>query len=147
MKVAFPFYNLDMSYNICKRLRNEFKNDKQKASLAEALKCSYDKIYELLVEEKNEYINISKCLQKEDIKYSNIETNFEYLQQFEACPFIKVVRSQKMKIKAKGRRTNEVDTKMYEKYMTVMDKVEAAVNSMTVESENNNDAEKIDSFK
>lgn len=52
-----------------------------------------------------------------------------------------------MKIKAKGRRTNEVDTKMYEKYMTVMDKVEAAVNSMTVESENNNDAEKIDSFK
>ena len=31
--------------------------------------------------------------------------------------------------------------------MFVMDKVEAAVNSMTVESENNNDAEKIDSFK
>ncbi len=149
MKVAFPFYNLDMSYNICKRLRNEFKNDKQKASLAEALKCSYDKIYELLVEEKNEYINISKCLQKEDIIYSNVETNFEYLQQFGECPFIKVVRSQKMKIKVKvkGRRTNDVDIKMHEKYMFVMDKVEAAVNSMTVESENNNDAEKIDSFK
>ncbi len=142
-KVAFPFYNLDMSYNICKRLRNEFKNDKEKASLAEALKSSYDEIYKFLVEERKGYIEISECLLKEEMVYSNINKNFDYLDQFENCPFIRTVRSQTMKVKnCENLDEIERDKQEHEKYRIVMGKVEELVNSMTVEDESTNDAEK-----
>lgn len=92
LKVAFPFYNLDMSYNICKRLRSKFRNAKTEESLLGAMKMFYGTIAELLEAEKKIYEENCSLLQKEDSSYGNAATNFDYWDNYINCPFIKYIR-------------------------------------------------------
>lgn len=121
-KVAFPFYDLDLSYNICKRLRKEFKNGEVQGNLMEALKVYYGKMVELLGKEKEEYEKSCEALQKEDDIYKSLNRDFDYLKNFEECPFINVILK-------KG-----IDKE-------IMDQVEMLIGNLTVDVELYNDAE------
>ena len=121
-KVAFPFYNLDMSYNICKRLRKKFKNDFVRKSFIEALKDYYGEIIQLLEKEKNEYKICCEALKREDVVYENLERDFELLYNFENCPFINAILKKEI---------NE----------DIMNQVEKNIRNMTIKVEQKNEAE------
>lgn len=53
--IAFPFYDLDLSYNVLKRVRKEFNNSNAANDLPTAMKMFYGKIANLLKEEDDEY--------------------------------------------------------------------------------------------
>ena len=75
----FPFYDLDLSYNVLKRVRNEFKNTSNPApDLSTAMRRFYGKIAELLENEDKKYL---------DLGIENPKFRDKYL----ACPFVKAV--------------------------------------------------------
>lgn len=75
--VAFPFYNLDMSYNIMKRVKNEFKEKviEEKDIVTELIRF-YEYIGKLLKEESTEYI------EEAQFKYGDIFENSPYIEAF-----------------------------------------------------------------
>ena len=77
--IAFPFYNLDMSYNIFKRVKRDYKNT--------------------IIKKENisqELIKFYKCiedaLQKQEKEYKLVD-NFRYTKTFQECPYIKAFKN------------------------------------------------------
>lgn len=119
-KAAFPFYNLDLSYNICKRLRKKFKNDFVKDSFMDALKVFYQEIGNLLSKQKQHYEKIGD--DKKCIVGKYLEREFEYLDNFINCPLINAILNDKI-------------------CKEVMDQVEKHIGKLTFKVEQNNEAE------
>lgn len=92
-QVAFPFYNLDFSYNVCKRMRNKFKNTKTKGTFLQSLKEYYKEIGYILYKEEAEYKKNYAILEQENDIYSKCKKDFNYLENYIECPFIKGILS------------------------------------------------------
>lgn len=116
-QVAFPFYNLDFSYNICKRLRNKFKNSKAQSSFLQSLKVYYEEIKNILEKEKKEYVENYEMLKKENDIYLKYKTNFKYLENYTECPFIKGILSTD--------ENNETTKKLWGKIEKIIDNITA----------------------
>lgn len=65
-EVAFPFYDLDLSYNICKRLRRKFKDEIASDGLYNAMQTYYHEIDSLLEKEQQSF---SKVVRKKYPQY------------------------------------------------------------------------------
>lgn len=80
---AFPFYDLDLSYNVWKRVRRKYRGKYIEAeSILKYIKLIYDEVNECLRAEKEFYFGEGKV------------KNF-YLSNFENCPYIKMVKEVK----------------------------------------------------
>ena len=97
-EVAFPFYNLDFSYNVCKRLRKELKDKASPDGLLSAMKVYYGKIEELLREEQEKY------------KEAGIG-ELPYYKLYVENPDIKVIL------------TKEIDTKVMRQVENILQKI------------------------
>lgn len=97
-EVAFPFYNLDFSYNVCKRLRKELKDKASPDGLWSAMKVYYGKIEELLREEQEKY------------KEAGIG-ELPYYKLYVENPDIKVIL------------TKEIDTKVMRQVENILQKI------------------------
>ena len=86
-EVAFPFYNLDMSYNVYKRVRRDMLS---KARMEEEL---FDVIIDF-------YNLIGEKLENES-EYYQEDAMFRYLEIYNECPYIKAIRKIKEKKKSK----------------------------------------------
>ena len=92
--VAFPYYNLDMSYNIFKRVREYYKNN----TIAEE---------NILKELIGFYQKIDELLKKEEIEYGNSK-NFKYRQIYKECPYIKnLIHKENLETKKKKEKNLE----------------------------------------
>lgn len=77
-EAAFPFYNLDMSYNIFKRLHEKYSGDViEEEELVPGIVRFYEHIEELLEEEQEFYKDFIQP---------------DYLKYFRSCPYIKALK-------------------------------------------------------
>lgn len=80
-EIAFPFYNLDMAYNIIKRVRNEQLGKRiHHKMIFDALYDAYNKIEESLLQEEEAYTKI-------------LETQVPYAGNFVNCPYMLMFRT------------------------------------------------------
>lgn len=78
-EVAFPFYNLDMSYNIWKRARRKFCNQV----------VEEEQVYQAIL---NLLAYIKELLENEERFYNRrIKTSFNYLENFSDCPYVQAI--------------------------------------------------------
>lgn len=81
-EIAFPFYNLDMAYNIIKRVRNEQLGKRiHHKMIPYTLYDTYNKIEESLLQEEKAYIKISETLK---VPYADNFANCPYMLMFRA---------------------------------------------------------------
>lgn len=76
---AFPFYNLDLSYNVLKRARRNLKRENKEI-------ISSDECYEYI---KKVYKEIANELNREDVEFGKIGLKTSYMKTFTSFPFIK----------------------------------------------------------
>lgn len=78
-EAAFPFYNLDMAYNVYKRLRKKYAGTVRKeGELFSSILELYGYIEELLKEEQDYYGELVCC---------------NYMKVFRRCPYIRAIRA------------------------------------------------------
>lgn len=78
-EAALPFYNLDLVYNIMKRVRRKNLSIKR-----------YEDIYEEILKI---YDDISAELRKEKEYYNNVGVDFKYVEYFDENPYIKMFKT------------------------------------------------------
>lgn len=127
-QVAFPFYNLDFSYNVCKRLRNKFKNAKAENSFLQSLKKYYEEIGDILEREQKEYTENYEKLERENEIYAKYQKGFNYFKNYTECPFIKGILD-----------TNDDENKT----KILWGKIERIIDNMTAKTDMENEAGKM----
>lgn len=87
---AFPFYDVDLSYNVIKRVRRELMKENPH-------RISYEKSYEYLCKLYNK---IGDLLKDQEEFYNQLGLDFQYYDSFINCPYIKAFLNPKKYLNA-----------------------------------------------
>ncbi len=85
-EAAFPFYDLDLAYNVWKRVRREQSKEPAMSSedFLEGVVAVFDRV--------------KKCL-KEEKEFYKDDAHFNYLEFFEKCPYVQALCNMNVKIR------------------------------------------------